>query len=111
MPSKPQFVKRNGPHFEVTGQPFRFVGFNIRGLAHYGFGNILPDSTPGQHQEFLARAKEAGSAVIRIFLPHSSVKDEAELVKRLGIVLDNSLTYQQRVIVCLTDYYETSRLP
>lgn len=104
------YVKAVKNNFEVDGQPFKFVGFNIRGLAHYGDANILPLSTQEHKVEFLkAAAQEARSAVIRIFFPHSTVRSDPELINRLQIVLDLAAEYQQRVIVCLTDHYETSR--
>ena len=66
MPN-PQFVRRDGRRFVVGDQEFKFVGFNIRGLAHYGYGDgILPESTAGQREEFLAEAQAVGSAVNRI---------------------------------------------
>ena len=103
------YVRAVGNRFEVDGHEFKFVGFNIRGLAHYGFGDFLPRSTVAQRTEVLAEAQVAGSRVIRIFLPFFTPTD-AELVSRLKIVLNNAVTYQQRVIVCLTDHFEAVKL-
>lgn len=100
------FVRAVGNHFEIDGHEFRFVGFNIRGLAHYGFNDFLPLSTTAQRTEVLAEAQAVGSLVIRIFLPFHTLGD-AELVNRLRIVLDNAVIYQQRVIVCFTDHFES----
>jgi hypothetical protein len=105
----PSYVRAVGNRFEVDGQEFKFVGFNIRGLAHYGFGDFLPLSTVAQRTEVLAEAQAAGSRVIRIFLPFFTVSD-AELVSCLRIVLNNAVVYQQRVIVCLTDHFEAVKL-
>ena len=104
-----KYVRAVGNRFEIDGHEFKFVGFNIRGLAHYGFNDFLPLSTVVQRTEVLAEAQAVGSKVIRIFLPFFTVRD-AELVARLRIVLDNAVTYQQRVIVCLTDHFESVKL-
>gem|GEM_PF-4751727 len=103
------YVRAVGNRLEIDGQEFKFVGFNIRGLAHYGFNDILPRSTAAQRTEVLAAAQAAGSLVVRIFLPFFTLSD-AELISRLRIVLDNAVTYQQRVIVCLTDHFEAVKL-
>ncbi len=104
-----KYVQAVGNRLEIDGHEFKFVGFNIRGLAHYGFNDFLPLSTVAQRTEVLAEAQAVGSLVIRIFLPFFTLND-AELVSRLRIVLDNAVTYQQRVIVCLTDHFEVVKL-
>jgi len=104
-----KYVRAVGNRLEIDGHEFKFVGFNIRGLAHYGFGDFLPRSTVAQRTEVLAAARAAGCRVIRIFLPFFTLSD-AELISRLRIVLDNAVTYQQRVIVCLTDHFEAVKL-
>ncbi len=104
-----KYVRAVGDRLEIDGHEFKFVGFNIRGLAHYGFGDFLPLSTVAQRTEFLSEAQAAGSLVVRIFLPFHTLSD-AELISRLRIVLDNAVTYQQRVIVCLTDHFESVKL-
>ncbi len=104
-----KFVRAVGNRFEIDGHEFKFVGFNIRGLAHYGFNDFLPLSTIAQRTEVLAEAQAVGSRVVRIILPYFTLKD-AELVARLRIVLDNAVTYQQRVIVALTDHFESVKL-
>jgi hypothetical protein len=109
MPATHKFVRAVGNRFEIDGQEFKFVGFNIRGLAHYGFKDCLPLSTVAQRTEVLAEAQAVGSSVVRIFLPYFTVRD-AELVGRLWIVLDNAVLYQQRVIVCFTDHFESVKL-
>ena len=101
-----KYVRAVGNHFEIDGHEFKFVGFNIRGLAHYGFNDFLPLSTAAQRTEVVAEAQAVGSTVIRIFLPFFTVRD-TELIARLRIVLDNAVTYQQRVIVCFTDHFES----
>jgi hypothetical protein len=109
MQPTPKYVRAVGNRFEIEGHEFKFVGFNIRGLAHYGFNDFLPLSTVAQRTEVLAEAQAVGSLVVRIFLPFFTVRD-ADLVARLRIVLDNAVTYQQRVIVCLTDHFESVKL-
>jgi hypothetical protein len=104
-----EVVRAVGDHLEIEGHEFKFVGFNIRGLAHYGFGDFLPRSTVAQRTAVLAAAQAAGSSIIRIFLPYYTLGD-ADLVSRLRIVLDNAITYRQRVIVCLTDHFEAVKL-
>ena len=104
-----QFVRCDGRRFVVGDQEFKFVGFNMRGLAHYGDTHVLPSSTQDQRAEFLAAAREAGSTVVRLFLPHSTVQPDQTLVDRLGQVLELSVAHGQRVIVCLVDHLETSR--
>lgn len=108
--STSQFVRRDGRRFMVGDQEFKFVGFNIRGLAHYGYPEkIVSRSTVEQREGFLAEAQAVGSAVIRVFLPHCRVRSDDALVDRLGVVLENAEKYKQRVIVCLNDHLETSK--
>jgi endo-1,4-beta-mannosidase len=112
LESTKEFVRAEGKQFRIGDREFKFVGFNIRGLAHYGHDpvpNMLKDSTRQQRTSYLAAARDCGSSVIRIFLPHSSVRSDEQLIERLGEVLKNAVEYQQRVIVCLNDHYETSR--
>lgn len=108
--SMPYFVRADGRRFVVGDQEFKFVGFNTRGLTHYGYQDgILPDATAAQRTEFLAEAQAVKSSVIRLFLPHVKVRSDEALIDRLGTVLANAKSYQQRVIVCLIDHLETSK--
>lgn len=107
--SHPQFVHRDGRRFVVGDQEFKFVGFNIRGLAHYGDENILPAAHAAQRIEFLAEAQAVGASIIRLFLPHVKVRSDEVLIDRLRTVLAEAQSQEQRVTVCLIDHLETSK--
>ena len=64
------FVRAIDQHFAVEGRKFRFIGVNLRGLAHYGLSNPVRGASAVDQ---LQAARAMGARVARIFLPHSQV--------------------------------------
>ena len=83
------FVKAAGREFVVQGRPFRFFGYNLRGLAHYGRRTTDPlmYSRPEHQLSQLQRVYDLGARVVRLFLADREVA-RAELQARLRHLLD-----------------------
>lgn len=106
-PDAPTFGA-SGTHFTRDGATFRFVGFNTRGLAHYGYGDILPWAD--NRDETLDAVESAGGSVIRVFAANQQI-DAATTSARLGELLDACAARDIGVIVSLTDFYPTGFYP
>jgi hypothetical protein len=96
-----------GDEFVIGDQAFRFVGVNLRGIAHYGGGDILPYTTATNRTENLDGVVAMGGKVIRIFAPIPQIS-VATNIARLGTLLDECEARGLRVIVALTDFYFNS---
>jgi hypothetical protein len=83
------FVQRRGCDFWLHGQPFRFMGVNVRGLAHYGrrSSDPLHHSHLGHRESQLRHARNLGARVVRFFLPDKDATIP-EIEDRMGQVLD-----------------------
>lgn len=83
------FVQPAGRAFVVQGRPFRFFGYNLRGLAHYGRRTTDPlmYSRPEHQLSQLQRVYDLGARVVRLFLADREVA-RAELQARLRHLLD-----------------------
>jgi len=77
------FVGVDGRQFTVLGRRFRFVGVNLRALAHYGTGQF----DIANRRDQLKHAHEMGVRVVRLFLAHKDASPE-EVRIRLACVLD-----------------------
>lgn len=104
------FVSTNYQHFWVNGQPFRFTGFNIRGMVHYGYDDILPASRTSDRQSNLNYMQTVGAKVARVFLPSKFVSIQ-EVGDRLDETLQIASQYNVRIIVAFTDEYHTGFCP
>lgn len=107
-------VTTRGDEFVIGDTAFRFVGVNLRGIAHYGEGDILPYTTAAHRTENLDGVVAMGGRVIRIFAPIGNpardpgVSATDELIARLTVLLDQCEARGLRVIVALTDFYAAS---
>lgn len=103
IPAAGGFVTRVGREFALNGQRFRFIGFNLRGLVHYG--RQRPVETANARDQ-LARARGFGARVIRVFAPHKDVSP-ADTVNRLRdlINLMDAEFPDMYLIVCLANLY------
>ncbi|GAB4319271.1 MAG: hypothetical protein Kow0059_13150 [Candidatus Sumerlaeia bacterium] len=111
LPGAPaEVVTPWGSEFSLNGRSFRFVGVNIRGLCHYGKGDILPYTTAAHIDENLDGAAAFGCRVIRVFAPVGTATKE-ENTDRLKAVLDKMAARGQKAIVVLTDVYNTGFHP
>ncbi|MFB3894737.1 MAG: discoidin domain-containing protein [bacterium] len=108
--SSSEVVKPYGTEFYLNNTAYRFVGMNIRGLVHYGYGYPLTYPTSGQIDENLDGVKSFGGKVVRIFAPASNTTHQ-ENVNRLKNVLDKMETKGLKAIICLTDVYNTGYCP
>lgn len=106
-----EVVTTYGTEFTLDGiHAFRFVGVNLRGLSHYGGGDILPYTSAAHIDENLDGVAAFGGKVIRLFAPCKFVTKEVNTA-RLKNVLDKMETRGQKAIVCLTDLYNTGFHP
>ncbi len=104
------FVKVQGTRFSVNGSAYRFIGFNLRGICHYGEGDVLPYSQSSDRSYTLNYTKNTiGGRVIRAFICNKYISKE-EVARRLKIVLDLAQSYGVHVICCFTDYYMESNM-
>jgi hypothetical protein len=89
-----RFVQVNGRAFVVNGRPFRFFGYNLRGLAHYGQRSRDPlmFSRPEHQFSQLQHVYNLGARVVRLFLPDRDVTRN-EIQVRLGRLLDLVATH------------------
>lgn len=99
------FVKAIGRDFVLDGRTFRFIGVNLRGLAHYGT-SALPFAPASQQTEQLRAAHELGARVVRIFLPdrNASVEEIIGRLKALVALMDRDFR-DMYLIVALTNLY------
>jgi hypothetical protein len=99
------FVRVQGRHFVLNGRTFRFIGVNLRALAHYG-SPTMPHAPASQQREQLAAAREMGTRVVRIFLPDRNVSAETAVSRLKGLVnLMNQEFADMYLIVALTNLY------
>ncbi|MEP0844048.1 MAG: cellulase family glycosylhydrolase [Phycisphaerae bacterium] len=105
-----EFVTRAGDGFVACGQPFRFVGFNLRGICHYGRGDILPYSYASDVAANLDYAVSAGARVIRLFAACDAITPQ-QTGDRLGAVLDACEARGLYALIALTDVYTTGFSP
>ena len=97
-----QFVRAHGRQFGISGQSFRFIGVNLRGLAHYGT-SILPHANA---KDQLEAARAIGARVIRIFLPHRTLSVD-QIKGRLAATIEilKRDFPEMYLIVALTNLY------
>jgi hypothetical protein len=99
-------VGTHGTEFVRDGSSFRFIGVNLRGLAHYETSQYPHASKRDQ----LKQVREMGANVVRIFLPHKDVPVEvtqSRLDSLLGLLRDEFPEIY--LIVALTDLYINSQ--
>jgi hypothetical protein len=77
------FVQANGRGFTLSGRPFRFLGFNLRGLTHYGqrSSDPLMYSRPEHRFSQLQRVYDLGARVVRFFVADRDVDAEVNRVR------------------------------
>ena len=99
-----EFVRPVGRGFELNNQPFRFVGFNVRGACHYGAGDVLPAAGRRDLQLALDFCQQARARVIRVFCAYRGITPQ-QTGDRLAAVLDECAARDIYVLVALTDVY------
>ena len=103
-------VTPHGRHFDDNGQTFEFVGVNLRGVAHYGGGDILPFSQASDIANNLDGVVNIGGKVVRLFAANKHTTVETDIA-RLETVLDAMEARGLKAIVCFTDVYTTGFHP
>ncbi len=107
-------VTTRGEEFVIGDEAFRFVGVNLRGISHYGEGDILVWTSAGNRTENLDGVAAMGGRVIRLFAPIPNpnlgpgLNATEELIERLGTLLDQCEARGIYAIVALTDFYHAS---
>lgn len=104
------FVRSGLQHFWVDGKPFRFVGYNVRGLTHYGGGYFLGDSQTSDRETNLAYMESVGAKVVRVFAA-CRFANNVTLGNGLDAVLQVASQHNIRVIVAFTDEYYSNFCP
>lgn len=97
-------VTAHGREFMRAGQPYHFVGVNLRGLVHYGAGAPLPYTTTGDIGYNLDGVAGFGGKVIRVFAANKHLTT-ATLIANLTYALDQMEARGQKALVCMTDLY------
>lgn len=103
------FVRAEGKEFRVGNRLLRFVGFNMRGICHYGRGDILPLSQESDISTNLNYCNEQNAKVIRFVAPYWKL-NQVQTGDRLQVILDACNLWRVHAIVCLTDVYEVTQL-
>jgi hypothetical protein len=104
----PDIIQARGGEFRLNGQPIRFIGVNIRGLAHYGDPDILGGHThEGERDHQLDAARKMGARVVRVFLANR-LRSPAEVANRLGLTLQKLAARDMYLIVAFTDVYSNT---
>lgn len=82
------FIQCQGTEFKRNGQTYRFLGFNLRGLLHYGYRSEDPLAhSQRSHQETqLRNVYQMGARVVRFFLAEKDAAPE-EIERRLRELL------------------------
>jgi hypothetical protein len=119
-PPPDEFVRVDADKFRVNGREFRFVGFNLRGVVHYGArfeGDhtfIQANTQPNHRADQIRRAYDMGARVIRVFLPHrnatpAQVGDRLE--ELLRIIKDDLGHRDLYLLPALTDFLGYGEVP
>lgn len=80
------------------------VGFNIPGIVHYGYGDLLPYSSMGNTDADLSQMHQMGARILRVFVANNRVGHE-ETARRLDTFLNKASGYGIFVIPSLINYY------
>lgn len=104
------FVRVNLRHFWVNGQPLRFVGYNLRGLCHYGAGDIVPYAQTSDRATNLSFMQSVGAKVARVFVP-CRFTNPTQTGNRLDAALAAASIYNVRLICVLIDEYNSGFCP
>jgi peptidoglycan L-alanyl-D-glutamate endopeptidase CwlK len=119
-PVPDDFVQTRDGQFGCRGGLFRFIGFNVRGVVHYGarYPNdltfIAKNTQPQHRAEQLRKAYDMGGRVVRVFLPHRNATPEQvgdQLEQLLEIIEDELPGDGVYILPALTDFYGASHVP
>lgn len=104
------FVSASIENFWVNGERFRFVGFNTRGMCHYGFTGCSGDSNYSDREVNLSTMHSIGARVARVYVSCRAIS-RFETYMRLNLLLDIAAYYDVRLICSFTDIYQTGFNP
>lgn len=99
--------------------PGMLLGFNVKGLVHYGYPEtyttIYEKMSQGHlNQDYVDRTLEQiqdlGGRVVRIWLANDKISDE-EAAERLDKLLTKADNYGISLVVSLINYYSTGNQP
>jgi hypothetical protein len=96
------FARRSGAGFSYGGGAYKFIGVNLRGLAHRDGSEI---------RRQLEAASAMGVRVLRIFIAQNGASNDT-VGQRLGNIIDvaRDVDPELKFIVVLTDFYNNSGL-
>lgn len=80
------------------------VGFNVSGITHYGYNDILPYSLSSNVDADLSQIQKMNGTIIRIFVANKHISD-SEAARRLDVFLTKAAAYNISAIISFIDYY------
>lgn len=87
------------------------IGFNVRGLAHYGYHDLYPNASDSQIDTVLGEVKRLNGSIIRIYLANKYISN-AQAAERLDQLLTCAEPYGISFIVSLiNEYVDTGNFP
>lgn len=104
-----EFVAPAGSDFQLCGSTFRFVGFNARGMCHYGRNDVLPYSALSDVAANLNYCTSANARVVRVICAYNGI-NRTTTGDRLQFILDSCQARGIFAIVAFTDFYRGTQL-
>ncbi len=86
------------------------TGVNIPTISHYGYGDLVPQSTHADIVTDLSAVRNLGGSVLRIEAANDQITAD-ESARRLDELLSKANGYHISVIVSLINYYGPGRNP
>lgn len=108
-PTQAGFVTMRDGSFWEDDRRFRFVGFNLRGLCHYGYYDALPAAHSADRAINLDAVVACGGRVVRVFCAYRGIGRTAT-GDRLQLALDMAAQRGLYLLVCLTDFYNDTKM-
>lgn len=83
------------------------IGFNVRGLAHYGYHDLYKYAEASYVDDILAETKRLGGTILRIYLANKYISDD-KTATRLDDLLTKAENFDPNIsfIVSFINYYE-----
>lgn len=103
------FVYRSGRNLMLGGQTIKFVGFNYRGMSHYGYGDVLRYSYASDRTTELDFTQSIGAKVVRVFASYRGITKE-QTGDRLEVLLNQAGARNVHVMPSLIDIYAVTGL-
>ncbi|MDO8436264.1 MAG: hypothetical protein Q7S82_02685 [bacterium] len=80
------------------------IGFNVTGITHYGYNDILPYSQSASVEADLSEIQKMNGAIVRVFVANNKISD-TEAANRLDVFLTKAAVYNISAIISFIDFY------